>query len=149
MLDGGDLVLRRYVNIGIAADTPEGLVVPVLRDVDRKSVREISDEMAALAADARAGRLKPADMQEAGFTISSLGGIGGTGFTPIINAPEVAILGLSRARISPVWDGVGFVPRLMQPLALSWDHRASDGVAAARFLRTLADYLSDFRRILL
>jgi len=149
VLDGSELILRRYIHIGIAADTPEGLVVPVLRDVDRKSVREISDEMAALAAEARAGRLKPADMQGAGFTISSLGGIGGTGFTPIINAPEVAILGLSRAQIRPVWDGTGFVPRLMQPMAMSWDHRASDGVAAAKFLRTLADYLGDFRRILL
>ncbi|RRH78294.1 branched-chain alpha-keto acid dehydrogenase subunit E2 [Falsigemmobacter faecalis] len=149
VLDGGELILRRYINIGIAADTPEGLVVPVLRDPDRKSVREISDEMAELAADARAGRLKPAAMQGAGFTISSLGGIGGTGFTPIINAPEVAILGLARAKISPVWDGAGFVPRLMQPMALSWDHRASDGVAAAKFLRSLSDYLGDFRRILL
>lgn len=149
VLDGGDLILRRYINIGIAANTPDGLVVPVLRDVDRKSVRDISDEMAALAADARAGRLKPADMQGGGFTISSLGGIGGTGFTPIINAPEVAILGLSRAKIGPIWDGANFVPRLMQPLALSWDHRASDGVAAAKFLGTLASYLGDFRRILL
>lgn len=149
VLDGEDLILRRYVHIGIAADTPEGLVVPVLRDVDKKSVRELSDEMASLAADARAGRLKPADMQGAGFTISSLGAIGGTGFTPIINAPEVAILGLARAQIKPVWDGAGFAPRLIQPMALSWDHRACDGVAAARYLRTIADFTGDFRRILL
>ena len=146
-LDGGDLVLKHYWHIGVAADTPEGLVVPVIRDADRKSLREIAAEMAELAADARAGRLKPSDMQGASFTISSLGGVGGTGFTPIINAPEVAILGMTRAAIRPVWDGAAFQPRLVQPLSLSWDHRAVDGVAAARFLGVVRDILVDFRRI--
>lgn len=146
-LDGNDMVLKKYWNIGVAADTPEGLVVPVIRDADRKSLREIAAEMADLAADARAGRLKPADMQGATFTISSLGGVGGTNFTPIINAPEVAILGMTRAAIKPVWDGEAFQPRLIQPLSLSWDHRAVDGVAAARFLGFVKDVLADFRRI--
>lgn len=146
-LDGEELVLKRYWNIGVAADTPEGLVVPVVKEADRKSLREIAAEMADLAAEARAGRLKATDMQGATFTISSLGGIGGTNFTPIINAPEVAILGMTRASIRPVWDGQGFRPRLVQPLSLSWDHRAVDGVAAARFLGFLKDILSDFRRI--
>lgn len=146
-LDGEEMVLKRYWNIGVAADTPEGLVVPVVKEADRKSLREIAAEMAELAAEARAGRLKATDMQGATFTISSLGGIGGTNFTPIINAPEVAILGMTRASIRPVWDGQGFRPRLVQPLSLSWDHRAVDGVAAARFLGFLKDILSDFRRI--
>lgn len=146
-LDGEEMVLKRYWNIGVAADTPEGLVVPVVKEADRKSLREIAVEMADLAAEARAGRLKATDMQGATFTISSLGGIGGTNFTPIINAPEVAILGMTRASIRPVWDGQGFRPRLVQPLSLSWDHRAVDGVAAARFLGFLKDILSDFRRI--
>lgn len=146
-LDGTDLILRRYVNIGVAADTPEGLVVPVIRDADRKGLTEIAAEMADLAAAARAGKLKAQQMQGAGFTISSLGGVGGTGFTPIINAPEVAILGMARAAIKPVWDGTAFQPRLIQPLSLSWDHRVVDGVAAARFLVHLKALLADFRRI--
>ncbi len=146
-LDGDDMVLKKYWNIGVAADTPDGLVVPVVKNADRKGLREIAAEMADLAADARAGRLKPSDMQGATFTISSLGGIGGTNFTPIINAPEVAILGMTRSAIKPVWDGGNFQPRLIQPLSLSWDHRAVDGVAAARFLGFVKDVLSDFRRI--
>lgn len=146
-LDGDEMVLKKYWNIGVAADTPDGLVVPVVKNADRKGLREIAAEMADLAADARAGRLKPSDMQGATFTISSLGGIGGTNFTPIINAPEVAILGMTRSAIKPVWDGGNFQPRLIQPLSLSWDHRAVDGVAAARFLGFVKDVLSDFRRI--
>lgn len=146
-LDGDDMVLKKYWNIGVAADTPDGLLVPVVKNADRKGLREIAAEMADLAADARAGRLKPSDMQGATFTISSLGGIGGTNFTPIINAPEVAILGMTRSAIKPVWDGESFQPRLIQPLSLSWDHRAVDGVAAARFLDFVKDVLSDFRRI--
>lgn len=146
-LDGGDMVLKHYYNIGVAADTPEGLVVPVVKGADRKSVREIAAEMADLAADARAGRLKAADMQGASFTISSLGGIGGTNFTPIINAPDVAIMGMVKAQVRPHWDGKAFQPRLMQPLSLSWDHRAVDGVAAAKFLLTVREMLTDFRRI--
>ncbi|RDD69817.1 2-oxo acid dehydrogenase subunit E2 [Paracoccus versutus] len=146
-LDGEEMVLKKYWNIGVAADTPEGLVVPVVKDADRKGLREIAAEMADLAADARAGRLKATDMQGATFTISSLGGVGGTNFTPIINAPEVAILGMTRSAIKPVWDGQGFQPRLIQPLSLSWDHRAVDGVAAARFLGFVKDMLTDFRRI--
>ena len=133
----------------MAADTPEGLVVPVVKAADQKGIMEIAAEMVELAAQARAGKLKPQDMQGATFTISSLGGIGGTNFTPIINAPEVAILGMTRARVQPVWNGEDFDPRLIQPLSMSWDHRAVDGVAAARFLVTLKDMLSDFRRITL
>lgn len=148
-LDGGEMVLKHYWNIGVAADTPDGLVVPVIKGADRKGIREIASEMADLAADARAGRLRPTDMQGASFTISSLGGIGGTNFTPIINAPEVAILGMTRAAIKPVWDGQGFAPRLIQPLSLSWDHRAVDGVAAAKFLGVVGKLLADFRRITL
>ncbi|MDR5651473.1 2-oxo acid dehydrogenase subunit E2 [Ruixingdingia sedimenti] len=148
-LDGDALVLKQYWNIGVAADTPDGLVVPVIKAADRKGIYEIAGEMAALAADARAGRLKAADMQGASFTISSLGGVGGTGFTPIINAPEVAILGLARAAVKPVWDGAAFQPRLILPMSLSWDHRVVDGVAAARFLGALGAILADFRRIAL
>lgn len=148
-LDGDALVLKKYFNIGVAADTPEGLVVPVVKAADQKGIIEIAAEMVELAAQARAGKLKPQDMQGATFTISSLGGIGGTNFTPIINAPEVAILGMTRARMQPVWNGEDFEPRLIQPLSMSWDHRAVDGVAAARFLVTLKDMLSDFRRITL
>lgn len=146
-LDGGELVLKKYVNIGVAADTPDGLVVPVVKAADTKGLREIASEMAALAAAARAGKLKAADMQGATFTISSLGGVGGTNFTPIINAPEVAILGLTRAAIKPEWDGTAFHPRLIQPMSLSWDHRVVDGVAAARFLGLIKAILGDFRRI--
>ncbi|OIQ46125.1 MAG: branched-chain alpha-keto acid dehydrogenase subunit E2 [Roseobacter sp. MedPE-SW] len=146
-LDGEDLVLKEYFNIGVAADTPDGLVVPVIKAADQKSLRDIAVEMADLAADARDGRIKPADMQGGSFTISSLGGIGGTNFTPIINAPEVAILGMVRSSMQPVWDGSAFQPRLIQPMSLSWDHRVVDGVAAARFLQTVQSILQDFRRI--
>ncbi|WP_238364540.1 2-oxo acid dehydrogenase subunit E2 [Mesobacterium pallidum] len=146
-VDGAHLVLKKYINIGVATDTTEGLVVPVVTAADTKSVGAIAREMAALAAEARAGKLRPEKMLGATFTISSLGGIGGTNFTPIINAPEVAILGMTRAAIQPVWDGQGFAPRLIQPLSLSWDHRAVDGVAAAKFLVHLKTLLSDFRRI--
>ena len=147
---GGDtLVVKKYVHIGIAVDTPNGLMVPVLRDADRKSVYDLAREMAELGARARDGALKPGDLQGGTFTISSLGGIGGTAFTPIVNAPEVAILGLSRSRMAPVWDGSAFAPRLMLPLDLSWDHRAVDGAEAARFLVHLARLLGDVRRLLL
>ncbi|MGV6871956.1 2-oxo acid dehydrogenase subunit E2 [Pseudochelatococcus sp. B33] len=146
-LVGDDMVLKKYYNIGIAVDTPGGLVVPVVRDADRKSLREIAAEMIALADQARGGKLPPQAMQGATFTISSLGGIGGTNFTPIINAPEVAILGMTRAAIHPKWNGSAFQPRLIQPLSLSWDHRMVDGVAAARFLVHVCEILSDFRRI--
>lgn len=143
------LILKQYYHIGFAADTPNGLVVPVIRDVDQKSIGQIATECGELARKARDGKLGPADMTGGTFTVSSLGGIGGTGFTPIINAPEVAILGVTRAQIRPVWDGNGFAPRLILPLALSWDHRVVDGAAAARFLQHLAALLADFRRITL
>ncbi|WFE76977.1 2-oxo acid dehydrogenase subunit E2 [Roseinatronobacter sp. S2] len=146
-LDGDEIVMKKYYHIGVAADTPDGLVVPVIRDADRKSLREIAMEMSELAAQARVGRLPAQAMQGSTFTVSSLGGIGGTNFTPIINAPDVAILGMTRAGIQPKWDGASFQPRLIQPLSLSWDHRVVDGVAAARFLVHLRDVLSDFRRI--
>jgi pyruvate dehydrogenase E2 component (dihydrolipoamide acetyltransferase) len=147
---GGDaLILRRYWNIGVAVDTPEGLVVTVVKDVDKKGALEIARELGALSAKARAGKLAPSDMQGAGFTISSLGGIGGTSFTPIINAPEVAILGVARAKTTPVWDGTTFQPSLMLPLCLSYDHRANDGASAARFSRHLVETLEDIRRLVL
>lgn len=146
-LEGEQLVLKRYFHIGFAADTPNGLLVPVIRDADRKGILELAAEMSDLAAQARAGKLKPADMQGGCFTISSLGGIGGNGFTPIINAPEVAILGAAKAKMQPVWDGTQFLPRLIMPLNLSWDHRVVDGAEAARFLVTLTGLLADFRRI--
>jgi pyruvate dehydrogenase E2 component (dihydrolipoamide acetyltransferase) len=148
-LDGDNLVLKKYYNIGFAADTPNGLMVPVIKGVDSKGVLEIAAETSALAAQAREGKLKPADMQGASFTISSLGGIGGTAFTPIINAPEVAILGLSKSVMKPTWDGQAFVPRLMLPLSLSYDHRVIDGAAGARFSAHLAQLLADMRRTLL
>ena len=148
-LDGEQVILKRYYHLGFAADTPDGLVVPVVRDVDRKGVLEIAVEAAELAGLAREGGLKVEQMQGGTFTISSLGGVGGTGFTPIINAPEVAILGVNRAATRPVWDGGQFVPRLILPLALAWDHRVVDGVAAARFNLQLSRFLSDFRRIAL
>ncbi len=148
-LDGDTLVLKRYVHLGFAADTPNGLVVPVVRDVDRKGVLELAREVGELAARARTGKLSPADMQGGCFTISSLGGIGGTAFTPIINAPEVAILGVSRAAMRPQWDGAQFRPRLMLPLSLSYDHRVIDGAAGARFTAFLATVLADVRRLLL
>src|SRR5213079_2679795 len=131
------------------ADTPQGLVVPVVRDVDQKGLLDISREVAELSAKARAGKLGPGDMQGGTFTISSLGGIGGTGFTPIVNAPEVAILGVVRSAMKPVWNGAEFVPRLMLPLSLSYDHRVIDGAAAARFVAHLAGVLTDLRRVLL
>jgi pyruvate dehydrogenase E2 component (dihydrolipoamide acetyltransferase) len=148
-LDGDNLVLKRYHNIGFAADTPNGLVVPVLRDADRKGVLEIAKEMGELAALAREGKLKPEQMQGGCFTISSLGGIGGTAFTPIINAPEVAILGVSKSETKPVWNGDKFKPRLVLPLSLSYDHRVIDGAAAARFTAYLAQLLGDLRRAML
>ena len=146
---GENLILKHYYNIGFAADTPNGLVVPVVKNADKKGVAEIAREMGELSAQAREGKLKPADMQGASFTISSLGGIGGTAFTPIINAPEVAILGLSKSAIKPVWDGKAFVPRLMMPLSLSYDHRVVDGATGARFAVYLAEVLADMRKTLL
>ncbi|WP_341669612.1 dihydrolipoyllysine-residue acetyltransferase [Alcaligenes sp. SDU_A2] len=148
-LDGDNLVLKQYYHIGFAADTPNGLVVPVIRDADKKGILDIARETGELAAAARDGKLSAAQMQGGCFTISSLGGIGGTDFTPIINAPEVAILGLSRSSMQPVWNGKEFEPRLMLPLSLSYDHRVIDGAAAARFNAFLATMLADFRRIAL
>jgi pyruvate dehydrogenase E2 component (dihydrolipoamide acetyltransferase) len=147
--DGAHLVLKKYFHVGFAADTPNGLVVPVIRDCDRKGVMEIAAESAELAAKAREGKLGPADMQGGCFTISSLGGIGGTAFTPIVNAPEVAILGVSKSSMKPVWDGHAFQPRLVLPLSLSYDHRVIDGAAAARFTAYLAQLLGDMRRAML
>ena len=148
-LDGDQLVMKQYFHIGFAADTPNGLVVPVIKDADQKGVMQISAEMGELAKKARDGKLGPADMSGACFTISSLGGIGGRYFTPIINAPEVAILGVCRSNMEPVWNGKEFVPRLMLPLSLSWDHRVIDGASAARFNAYLGQLMADFRRILL
>jgi pyruvate dehydrogenase E2 component (dihydrolipoamide acetyltransferase) len=148
-LDGENLVYKQYFHIGFAADTPNGLVVPVIRDADRKGVLEIAKEMGTLSAKAREGKLGPAEMQGGCFSISSLGGIGGTAFTPIINAPEVAILGVSKSQTRPVWDGKAFLPRLMIPLSLSYDHRVIDGASAARFTAYLAQVLADMRRVLL
>ena len=148
-LDGEQLVLKQYYHIGFAADTPNGLVVPVIKDADKKGVLQISQEMGELAKKARDGKLGPADMSGAGFTISSLGGIGGRYFTPIINAPEVAILGVCKSQMEPVWDGKQFQPRLMLPLSLSWDHRVIDGASAARFNAYLGAILADFRRTML
>jgi pyruvate dehydrogenase E2 component (dihydrolipoamide acetyltransferase) len=148
-LDGDDLVLKRYYNIGFAADTPQGLVVPVIKEADRKGILEIAADLTELSGKARAGKLGPAEMAGSTFTISSLGGIGGTAFTPIVNAPEVAILGVTRAAMKPVWDGSQFVPRLMVPLSLSYDHRVVDGALAARFVAHLVNQLSDLRRVLL
>jgi pyruvate dehydrogenase E2 component (dihydrolipoamide acetyltransferase) len=146
-LDGDDLVLKQYVHIGFAADTPNGLVVPVIRDVDTKSLAQLAAETAALAAKARDGKLAPGDMQGGTFSISSLGGFGGTTFTPIINAPEVAILGVCRSAMKPVWNGSAFEPRLIVPLSLSYDHRVIDGASAAKFNTYLAGLLADFRRV--
>ena len=147
--EGGAVIRKNYWHIGFAADTPQGLVVPVVKDADKKGIFEIAQETSALAAKARDGKLGPADMQGGTFSISSLGGIGGTSFTPIINAPEVAILGVCRSTMKPVWDGKQFVPRLVLPLSLSWDHRVVDGAGAARFNAMLAQILADFRRVLL
>ncbi|CUH79919.1 dihydrolipoyllysine-residue acetyltransferase [Tropicibacter naphthalenivorans] len=146
--DGDKLIKKSYYNIGFAADTPNGLMVPVIKDADRKGLVEISKELMELSAAAREGNLKSKDMQGATFTISSLGGIGGTSFTPIVNAPEVAILGLTRSKMQPVWNGEEFVPRLMQPLSLSYDHRAVDGALAARFCVTLKTLLGDMRKLM-
>jgi pyruvate dehydrogenase E2 component (dihydrolipoamide acetyltransferase) len=148
-LEGEALVLKRYWHVGFAADTPNGLMVPVIRDADRKGVGEIATETAELARKARDGKLSPTEMQGGTFSISSLGGIGGTGFTPIVNAPEVAILGVSRTATKPVWNGSAFVPRLILPLSLSYDHRVIDGAAAARFNAHVATLLADFRRVML
>ena len=148
-LDGDNLVLKKYFHIGFAADTPNGLVVPVIKDVDKKGLKDISMELAELSKKARDGKLKPQEMQGACFTISSLGGIGGTGFTPIVNAPEVAILGVCKSQIKPVWNGKEFAPRLMCPLSLSFDHRVIDGAAGMRFTVYLAQLLADFRRVIL
>jgi pyruvate dehydrogenase E2 component (dihydrolipoamide acetyltransferase) len=148
-LDGDSLVYKQYWHIGFAADTPNGLMVPVLKDADKKGILQISAEMGELAKKAREGKLSPAEMSGATFTISSLGGIGGRYFTPIINAPEVAILGVCRSTMEPVWNGKEFEPRLMLPLSLTWDHRVIDGAAAARFNAHLGQILSDFRRVLL
>jgi pyruvate dehydrogenase E2 component (dihydrolipoamide acetyltransferase) len=147
--DEMNLVVKNYYHLGFAADTPNGLMVPVIRDVDQKGVITIGREMSDLAALAREGKLKPGEMQGASFTISSLGGIGGTAFTPIINAPEVAILGVSRASIKPVYRDGEFIPRLMLPLSLSYDHRVIDGATAARFTSHLVEVLADMRRVLL
>jgi len=146
---GENLILKQYYHIGFAADTPNGLVVPVIKDADKKGISQIAQEMSDLSAQARDGKIKPADMQGASFTISSLGGIGGTAFTPIINAPEVAILGLSKSEIKPVWDGKQFAPRLMMPMSLSYDHRVIDGAMGARFSVYLGEVLADMRKTLL
>ena len=148
-LDGDAIVYKNYWHIGFAADTPNGLMVPVIKDADKKGIFQISQEMGELAKKAREGKLSPAEMSGASFTISSLGGIGGKYFSPIINAPEVAILGVCRSTTEPVWDGKAFQPRLMLPLSLTWDHRVIDGAAAARFNVYLGQILSDFRRVLL
>ncbi|WP_395771244.1 dihydrolipoyllysine-residue acetyltransferase [Arenimonas sp.] len=147
-LDGDNLVLKQYFHIGIAVDTPDGLVVPVIRDCDKKGLIELSHELAAISVKAREKKLTGADMQGGCFTISSLGGIGGTAFTPIINAPEVAILGVSKSQTKPVWNGAEFAPKLMLPLSLSYDHRVIDGAAAARFTAYMAQVLADLRRLL-
>jgi len=143
------LILKQYYNIGIAVDTPDGLVVPVVKDADRKGIVELSKEFGDISKKARDGKLAPGDMQGGTFTISSLGGIGGTGFTPIVNAPEVAILGVVRSKMAPVWNGTEFTPRNMLPISLSYDHRVIDGALAARFARQLCHLLEDDRRLLL
>ena len=148
-LDGDQLVYKQYVHVGFAADTPNGLVVPVIRDADKKGLIDIAKEMTELSLKAREGKLKPAEMTGGCFSISSLGGIGGTNFTPIINAPELAILGVSKSKMQPVWDGKAFVPRLIMPLSLSYDHRVIDGASAARFNAFLSNVLADFRRVAL
>jgi pyruvate dehydrogenase E2 component (dihydrolipoamide acetyltransferase) len=147
-LDGDNLVLKKYFNIGFAADTPNGLVVPVIKNADKKGVFEIAKESGELAKQARDGKLKPADMSGACFTISSLGGIGGTYFAPIVNAPEVAILGVNKSSLKPVWDGKQFVPRLTLPMSLTADHRVIDGALATRFNVYVAELLADMRRMI-
>ncbi len=147
--DGSELIYKKYINIGIAVDTPGGLVVPVIKNADKKSLIELCQDMAELSSKARDGKLMPADMQGGSMTISSLGGIGGTAFTPIVNAPEVAILGVTRAAMKPVWNGEEFTPRLIVPLDLTYDHRVIDGADGARFMVAISQYLSDIRRLLL
>lgn len=147
--DGENLILKKYFNMGIAVDTPNGLVVPVLRDINTKSINQLAVELADKSEKARQGKLMPADMQGGCITISSLGGIGGTAFTPIVNAPEVSILGVTRAKMQPVWDGKEFIPRLMLPLDLTYDHRVIDGAEGARFMTAVKNYLGDIRRLLL
>ena len=147
--DGERLILKKYFHIGVAVDTPNGLVVPVIRDVDQKSVYDLARDLGEMSVKARDGKLKSQDMQGGSMTISSLGGIGGTAFTPLVNAPEVAILGLTRSRMQPVWNGKEFIPRLMQPVDVSYDHRVIDGAEAARFVASLGKYLNDIRRVLL
>ncbi|MEC8593185.1 MAG: dihydrolipoyllysine-residue acetyltransferase [SAR324 cluster bacterium] len=147
--DGERLILKKYFHIGVAVDTPNGLVVPVIRDVDQKSVYDLARDLGEMSVKARDGKLKSQDMQGGSMTISSLGGIGGTAFTPLVNAPEVAILGLTRSRMQPVWNGKEFIPRLMQPVDVSYDHRVIDGAEAARFVASLGKYLTDIRRVLL
>ena len=147
--DGQRLTLKKYVNIGVAVDTPNGLVVPVFKDVNKKGIIELSRELAEISKKARAGKLTASDMQGGCFTISSLGGIGGTHFTPIVNAPEVAILGVSKSEMIPVWNGKDFTPRLMLPLSLSYDHRVIDGADGARFITFINGVLSDLRRLVM
>jgi pyruvate dehydrogenase E2 component (dihydrolipoamide acetyltransferase) len=147
--DGQSLIFKKYFNIGIAVETPNGLVVPVIRDADTMSLNQLSEQLVELSGKAREGKLSPSSMQGGCLSISSLGGIGGTAFTPIVNAPEVAILGVSRSKMQPVWNGSEFVPRLMLPLDLTYDHRVIDGAEAARFLVAMTQYLSDIRRLLL
>jgi pyruvate dehydrogenase E2 component (dihydrolipoamide acetyltransferase) len=147
--DAESLVYKQYVHIGVAVDTPDGLVVPVVRDVDRKGVYELAAELGEVSVRAREGKLKPQEMQGGCFSISSLGGIGGTAFTPLVNAPEVAILGVTKSRMAPVWNGKEFLPRLMLPLDLTYDHRVIDGAQAARFMVDLCKLLGDLRRLLL
>ena len=147
--DGQTLIYKKYLNIGIAVDTPNGLVVPVLKDVDKKGVFELANEMTEISAKARKGKLMPKDMQGGCMTISSIGGIGGTAFTPIVNAPEVAILGVTRASMKPIWDGQEFIPRLILPLDLTYDHRVIDGADGVRFVVAIAQFLSDIRRLIL
>ncbi len=147
--DGENLILKKYVHVGVAVDTANGLVVPVIRDVDKKGVFQLAKELMEVSARARAGKLSPSDMQGGGFSISSLGGIGGSAFTPIVNAPEVAILGVSRSEMQPKWNGAEFVPRLMLPLSLSYDHRVIDGAEGVRFTTLLSQLLGDIRRLLL
>ena len=148
-LDGEDLILKQYFHIGFAVDTANGLVVPVIRDVDQKGIMQIAEETAALASLAREGKLKPDQMQGASFTISSLGGIGGTYCAPIINAPEVAILAVNKSAMRPVWDGAQFVPRLICPLSMTADHRVIDGALATHFTNYLTQLLADFRKVVL
>ncbi len=147
--DGQSIIKKHYYNIGIAVDTPNGLMVPVVKDVDKKGIYELSRDLMEISAKARDGKLGPADMSGGTFTISSLGGIGGTQFTPIVNAPEVAIMGLSKAKMQPVWNGSEFIPRLVMPFSVSYDHRALDGAEGVRFTTTVGNYLSDLRQLIL